>query len=702
MVADIPESLKQEIQQAYTHYLQSKGFRARYGQRLMIAEIVKGLVAQGDDGHAISVVEAGTGTGKTVAYLLAALPVARHLGKRLVVSTATIALQEQIVIKDLPDLAKHSGLQFSYELVKGRGRYLCLSKLDLHLQNHGNQNPNQALYEDELDLRLDDRTHQLYEQLGEAYARGDWDGERDSWRVELDNKEWQPITTDHRQCSNRRCSHFSACCFFRSRQGLDQADCIVANHDLVLSDLALGGGAILPEPQETIYIFDEGHHLADKALQHFSYRVRLLSSQHWNRQLPKTLARMVKELGNPETLARNLAPLSEPVESIDQLLGQLLPVVAALQQSLPADDRNKAHFRFVDGVVPEDVRELATQLSRVYGRQFSLLDAAAEALKEAINEPHLGIPKEGAERWFPTLGRMLARAESTLALWRDYAQHPPASAVPQARWLTAIDNPDGQDTEVACSPIVAAATLREHLWDRCAGAVVTSATLTALGEFQRLIMRTGLPADCRFSRVPSPFDYASAGKINIPKLDVSPAEVEGHDQAVADALKQGLSGEDAALVLFTSWRQMLRVQELLQSESKFEILAQGMQSKQEVLRLHKARIDEGKGSVLFGLASFAEGIDLPGDYLTHVVIAKIPFAVPGDPVEAALHEWVRHNGGDPFMDISVPDASVRLIQACGRLIRSETDRGQITVLDNRLLTRRYGRALLDSLPPFRR
>ncbi|OMH38793.1 ATP-dependent DNA helicase DinG [Motiliproteus sp. MSK22-1] len=698
----MPEALKQEVQQAYSHYIESKEYRARYGQRLMIAEIVKGLMAQDESTPAISVVEAGTGTGKTVAYLLAALPVAKHLGKKLVVSTATIALQEQIVLKDLPDLAQHSGMDFSYELVKGRGRYLCLSKLDMLLQNHESQNPSQALYEDELDLRLDDRTHTLYQDLGESYAKGDWDGERDSWPKELDDQDWRPVTTDHRQCTNRRCSHFSGCCFFRSRQGLDKADCIVANHDLVLSDLALGGGAILPDPQETIYIFDEGHHLSDKALQHFSYRLRLRSTQSWLMQLPKTLGRLVKDLGNPDGLARKLSMVASLSETTNQSLGVLLPAIEGLQQELVADDREKKHSRFAGGVVPEQVRESASQLAGLYNQIFSQLDATAETLKEAISEPLLGISKEGAERWYPTVGRMLARSESALALWRDYAVANPASGAPQARWLTAVDGAEGHDIELACSPIVASETLKSHLWEPCAGAVVTSATLTALGEFQRLIMRTGLPENCRYSRVPSPFDYANAARLNIPDLKASPADTEAHDEAVATTLQQVLSKEDAALVLFTSWRQMLRVQELLAPAKHLEIIAQGMYSKQEVLRQHKLRIDDGNGSVLFGLASFAEGVDLPGEYLTHVVIAKIPFSVPGDPVEAALHEWIRERGGDPFMEISVPDASVKLIQACGRLLRSETDRGQITLLDNRLVTRRYGRALLESLPAFSR
>lgn len=254
---------------------------------------------------------------------------------------------------------------------------------------------------------------------------------------------------------------------------------------------------------------------------------------------------------------------------------------------------------------------------------------------------------------------------------------------------------------MATSPILAAATLSESLWQRCAGAILTSATLTALGRFDHFQLVSGVPQHSLFNCVPSPFDYANHGVLRLPRLAADPGHPEAHDEAVADSLQQFIDPDRGALVLFTSWRQLHRVRERINKSWRTQILAQGDFGKQEIIQRHRARLDDGKGSVIFGLASFAEGIDLPGDYLTQVVIAKIPFAVPGDPVEAALHEWVREQGRDPFNEISVPLASVRLIQACGRLIRSEQDKGEVLILDNRLRTRRYGRDLLAALPPFR-
>lgn len=155
-------------------------------------------------------------------------------------------------------------------------------------------------------------------------------------------------------------------------------------------------------------------------------------------------------------------------------------------------------------------------------------------------------------------------------------------------------------------------------------------------------------------------------------------------------------------MLFSSRKQMQEVQSLLPAQWQQKLLVQGDESKQRILEKHRQRIDAGQGSVLFGLASFAEGLDLPGAYCQHVVIAKIPFAVPDDPIEAAMAEWIEHQGGNAFMQIAVPDAAIKLVQACGRLLRTESDRGQVTLLDRRIVSKRYGKAILNSLPPFKR
>ncbi len=699
---NIPAEVKAAIQGTYSRYLEAKGYKPRYGQRLMIAEIVKGLLADSKDSAPISVIEAGTGTGKTIAYLIAALPLARHLDKKVVISTATITLQEQLVTKDLPDLNSNTDLDIQYVLAKGRGRYLCLSKLDMLLENQDDLGKQGALYEDEQALKLDQGTLALYQEFGKNYASGTWDGDRDSWSTELTFDEWSPVTTDHRQCTNRRCSYFSSCCFFKAREGLDDADCVIANHDLVLADLALGGGAILPAPEETIYIFDEGHHLSDKALQHFGARLRVHSTQQWLKQSTKTLGRMLKEFDNNEAITRPYQLLTEAVASIEPLLQDLDTMISSVVTELSVADQDSEYRRFPEGIVPVEIAEHMSLLNRQFLKLVQQLDKLSDVLKEAISDQSYGIAKELAEQWFPTIGRLLTRAEASWSLTDDYSKASTKQSRPFARWIELHEQMDGIEVELASSPLLAAQTLQEQLWDKCSGAVLTSATLTALGQFERLRMHTGITKGARFSQVPSPFDYANAGRLNLPKLSADPSNTEAHDSAIAEYLVSHLTATSAALVLFTSWRQMLTVTEKVRDESQLSLLVQGEFSKMDMLERHRQQVDQGKGSVLMGLASFSEGVDLPGKYLTEVFIAKIPFAVPGSPIEAALNEWVKQQGKDPFMEIAVPDASIRLVQACGRLIRTETDEGQVTIFDNRLSTRRYGQALLQSLPPFRR
>jgi len=292
------------------------------------------------------------------------------------------------------------------------------------------------------------------------------------------------------------------------------------------------------------------------------------------------------------------------------------------------------------------------------------------------------------------------RALEAHALWQAFSERDAANAPPSARWITLSRVAGEPELEFSASPVSAAHTLAKHLWGRCHGAVVTSATLTALGRFERLQERAGLANRYRYQALPSPFDYANA-VLSVPKEATDPSDREAHEQAIVDFVTQ-LAHREAALVLFSSRAQLRGVEKVLDESVRARVLAQDALPKRELIERHRAAVDAGKGSIIFGLASFAEGIDLPGDYLTHVVITRLPFAVPDDPVGATLAEWIESQGGNPFMRISVPDASIKLVQACGRLIRKESDTGTITLLDRRVLTRRYGQALLDALPPFKR
>lgn len=707
----LDEALKDEIQAAYRQVLESLELTPRYGQRLMIAEIARTLagIEADDSGRRLSnehvcVLEAGTGTGKTLAYLLAALPVAKARGKRLIVSTATVALQEQVLHQDLPSLQKHSGLSFDFALAKGRGRYLCVAKLDQALDGV-EDNPTYSLFEQALESRDGDDFHALVKELAEAYGNGRWEGDRDSWPVAIDDTNWRRLTTDHRQCTNRRCGHFSACAFFRARRHLDQADVIVANHDLVLADLSLGGGVVLPSPKDCIYIFDEGHHLPDKALEHFYHRFGVNATLRWLRTLKKSLTELNTALATQPTLARLLGGFPELIAALEPRLGEAYGLghqLADLPNGLPkSNDAEARHHRFAMGRAPEALRELAAALVVPFAELARNLETMADILRESLDpDKATGLDREQAEPWLPLVSLLHGRALEAHALWQAMAADDTEGEPPQARWLT-FDNQGGEaELTFSASPVSAAQTLARYLWGSCYGAVVTSATLTALGRFERLQERAGLANRYRYQRLPSPFDYSKA-VLSVPLEAVDPADREGHERAIV-AFVEALGEKEAVLMLFSSRAQLRAVEKALPKAHRERVLAQDRLPKRELIERHRKRVDAGEGSIIFGLASFAEGIDLPGDYLTHVVITRLPFAVPDDPVGATLAEWIESRGGNPFMHISVPDASVKLVQACGRLIRKEDDRGRITLLDRRVLTRRYGRALLDSLPPFRR
>lgn len=718
------KSIQQTIQAAYRQFLQNNSLNPRYGQKLMIADIARVLsgiphdtegerLEKHDDPH-ICVVEAGTGTGKTVAYLLSAIPIAQALNKKLVISTATVALQEQIIQKDLPEVKQKTDLSFSYTLAKGRGRYLCLSKLDRLLADmEGYEILSESLYEDEVRDNADnniennneDSVH-IYNSMVDALSAGKWDGDKDNWPKEIDQQDWFPLTSNHRECTGRRCSNVSACSFFNARESLTNFDCIVANHDLVLADLALGGGAILPEPKDTIYIFDEGHHLPEKALGHFSYHTRISSTSKWLDQNHKVLSSMLGDIsgaGQTDYYAEQLPAL---LLSTKQNLDQLYPYCEKKFDELVDHDQKSQvnRYRFEQGIVDDGMLELAENLSSQFKQLTSLIGKIITEIQSCLEDGYSQIPRVDLETWLSVMGQWQARSEANQQLWYSYTSAACADgvqkSVPLARWITLVDMSGNIDFEVCSSPILAANTLEHQLWSECYGAVVTSATLTALGSFNRFMMRSGVSTDQHFQVMPSAFDFSQATLV-VPDYAIEANQSTRHTENFIENFDQLVNKKQGTLILFSSRKQMLDVYYGLSRTWQSMILLQGEQSKQAIINEHKKIIDEGNGSIIFGLASFAEGVDLPGDYCCHVVIAKLPFSVPDDPIEAALSEWVADRGGNPFMEIAVPDASIRLVQACGRLLRKETDEGKITIMDKRLITKRYGKALLNALPAYR-
>ncbi len=699
----LADSIKEQIQAAYSQLLQSRDLIPRYGQRLMIAEISRTLATIADpeqEEPPVCVIEAGTGTGKTLAYLLATMPLAQELGYRVVIATATVALQEQVIGKDIPEVLQGSDLQFSYALAKGRSRYLCLAKLDAILKGSASLMAMRDLYEENLAAPEDEQLALCEEMLAEL-ANGDWQGDRDDWKIPLADSQWRPLTVERGQCSGPKCSHFRKCCFYQARDSLEKVDCIVSNQDLVLTDLAMGGGAILPEPERCIYIFDEAHHLPLKSNKHFAAATQVKSSSRWLARCESIWQRIeTDDLMASEDGARLRelgAQTREQLDAASLLLQQILDEAESGSRY-----ENRLQHTFPGGLVPPELRELSDSLARLFlllaDKASDLQDRLRLELDEADSQERVLL----AEEWYPVIGGICDRLQASLQLWQLYSSADDPAAAPTARWITAFENQETEEYGVYGSPVLAAENLRDQLWQRCAGAVLTSATLSALGEFTMLRRRAGLPETTRYLSIPSPFDFPNAARLLIPRDNCDPAFQQEHTEYIVDFLATRLQTDCAALMLFSSRRQMLDVMQQLPEEISELVLCQDDYQKSQLLKYHRKRVDDGEGSLIFGLASFAEGVDLPGKYCTLVLIAKIPFAVPDDPIESTLAGWVEQQGENAFMSLAVPDAAFRLLQASGRLLRSDTDSGEIVLFDDRIVKKRYGRAILDSLPPYTR
>lgn len=695
-------ALHRTIIAAYDALCTRRGLNQRPQQRQMIDAIAATLHGRNGDSRIIAV-EGPTGTGKTLAYLLGTIPVAKALGKKVVVATATVALQEQLVHRDIPDLQAHSGLDFSFALALGRGRFACVTHLE---QLAGKDSGQGNLFADlppehaaPWSRKPSEQETALVRTLLERLQRREWNGCRDSLTEPMDDRLWSELTTDANRCVGRRCSNAAQCPFLNARQGLHEADVVVANHDLVLADMASGGG-ILPETEETFLVFDEGHHLATKAIQRFQARLALGGFVHELERVNLVLSRAIGEIPEPaESLNRAVSDAPSLVLEAVRATRALDTAARGLDYPKGGEGRaveGDAVARMPLGVLPGPLVELAAALLA----PVEELLKSADALRNGLAQSH----KQGKgnlgriEAALPHVGIACGRLQAAVDLLRYLAEPDAPGALPAARWFRR----DGSEVVAEASPISAATLLRQSLWSRAAGAVITSATLTALGTFDRLTRSCGLGRDdgTQYLKLPSPFDYPNRARLVVAHMDHEPTNQAAFLAEVAAQLPRRLHPDEGTLVLFTARRAMEQVAEALPEGWRARLLVQGRMGKQALLDAHRRAIDAGRGSILFGLASMAEGVDLRGAYCRHVVIVKLPFAVPDSPVEATQAEYVESRGGNAFLRLAVPDTSLKLIQACGRLLRTEEDYGRVTLFDRRLVTRRYGKLLLDALPPF--
>ena len=635
------------------------GYETREAQLEMAGRVESALRR----GRAL-VIEAGTGTGKTLAYLL---PAALS-GLKVVISTATKNLQEQLAEKDVP-LLRALGVDVKVAFMKGRQNYLCL------------------LRKEEFDRNPTFATREESAQLGalERWALRTESGDRAELTELPEGAEvFSRLTSTADTCTGQKCAHYEQCYVFKMRRRAADADLVVVNHHLFFADLALRsssagdlGAAVLPRYDAVI--FDEAHAVEEVATEHFGASI---SSRRVGELGRDTLATLAKHRGPTSALDAAQALLREGADFFHaaQALRDQEPARAQGGGRGAGGDRRNDRWALVPGALtPAEVeRQGLVELLRSLG---SALSSAVAAVKEE------------------ELSLLERRCVSLAA---DLALFAPAPAGSGSDGLVRWAEQRGGHLFLHASPLEIGTLLQDRLYDRIGPVVFTSATLAVGGSLDYFARAAGLadqdgpvyPTDQVL--LASPFDYQRNAAIYLPQRMPEPQD-PGFVEAVAGELRRLIpitSGR--AFALFTSLRNMRAAHALLESELRaggLRVLLQGEAPKAELLRQFVER-----PSVLFASQSFWEGVDVQGDALSLVVIDKLPFASPGEPLTAARIERLREAGEEPFSSYQVPQAALALKQGFGRLIRSATDRGVVAVLDPRMTTRGYGRTFLASLP----
>jgi len=611
------------------------GYEFRRSQ-LEMAEIVEEAFRARH--HAI--VEAGTGTGKTLAYLLPAI----RSGRRVVVSTATKSLQEQLFNKDVPFLQKHFAPDLKVAVMKGRGNFLCRQK--------GHLMDGQPVLKgmDEIDWFAQIRD---WEKLTET---GD--------RVELDflpddAELWQRLDARRDTCTGQKCPEFNRCFITWMHQRAAAADIIIVNHHLFFADLALRQddfGSVLPE--YSAVVFDEAHEMEDVASDFFGRQISNYRFEELARDAEQTLrltqTGKAKGAGAGSSLLRRMARLRERAR-------HFFEGFPPREGRFAFDQAQRAGFL-------EENRESYDELAQV----LKGLETEIAALPSKPDEL-LAIARR-ANELRGELGFLLESSERNFVYWFERR---------------------GKGVFLAATPIDVSAILRERLFEQFDTVVLTSATLTVGGRFDFFKQRLGLDAP-RERVLPHEFDFRSQALLYIPTRmpDVRDAQFAAKAAKEIAGLLEITRGR--TFCLFTSYNQMNDVFQRVSGQVKFPLLIQGTAPRS--LLLDKFR--NTPGAVLFATASFWQGVDVPGEQLSCVIVDRLPFAVPSDPIVAARVRALQEDGHNAFAEYQVPEAVLALKQGFGRLIRSKSDRGVLAILDSRIRRMQYGKIFLDSLPEY--
>lgn len=683
------------------------GFRRRKEQDRAIFAIARCLEPEGDEPRLLAL-EGPTGVGKSIAYLIGGLVAARRHNKTLVVSTATVALQQQLAA-DLEALRAIAPWEIRTKVLKGRGRYLC----DRNLGLLAGEDPDQlgldlggeAAPAGQWPFAPDESERVSVAGLRAARSSQDFDGDLDTWATPVSPRLRPLLVTTAKGCAGQSCPHVGRCAMMKARKGVFDSEVVVVNHALLLADQReSGGGALLPSLEDSIVVFDEAHHLPDVAVDATATHMTL-GGHAKKLKAAIEVSRKAGAMRRKKYGASALDKLADSEVSVRLMLDHLATEMTRVLDKAGPSTTQRYGRTFgrptTMRLQPSVLAPLRDQMTEAAESAKWLLGQIEREKEKITKDLPAGVSPGVVSRLSRELGESgewLQSVQDTLVLLATDDEEVDS---PIARWITR----DSQGhTEVHASPVDASSWLASYVWRRAFAAVATSATLRAMGEFRHFAERSGLSRvpGTAFVSLPSPFDLESQAVLHVPAMVSEPSS---EDAFLAEALieiEAGVDPNEGTLILCASNALMSALVALLPKAWKDRLRVQGTQPIGPLLAQHRAAIAAGEGSILVGLATLAEGVDLPGRQCTHVVIAKLPFMSPGDPVGETRAEWLESRGKSPFMEVLLPDAHRRLVQACGRLIRTEGDTGRITILDRRMLTKPYGKRMLETLPPYRR